>query len=107
MTEQNGTGQAAVPVPLQETAPAPRHSPRLWVKLLLAFVIVAASAVGVAAVMANRITTRQFEIYVSQGKQERAERLAPEFAAYYGRTGSWDGVDEWWSTTAQEPSGCG
>jgi two-component system OmpR family sensor kinase/two-component system sensor histidine kinase BaeS len=75
------------------------------VKLLVAFVIVAASAVGVAAVMANRITTRQFEIYVSQGKQARAERLAPEFAVYYAQTGSWDGVDEWWATLAQEPSG--
>ena len=105
MTELSSTGQGAGNAPAPQTVPSPRRSPRLWIKLLLAFVIVAASAVGVAAVMANRITTRQFEIYVSQGKQERAERLAPEFAAYYGRTGSWDGVDEWWSTAAQEPSG--
>ena len=82
-----------------------RHSPRLWIKLLVAFVIVAAIAVGVVAVMANRITTRQFEIYVSQGKEERAQRLAPEFAAYYERTGGWVGVDDWWATQAQESSG--
>jgi signal transduction histidine kinase len=107
MTERNRTGQGAGSAPLQEAIPSPRRSPRLWVKLLLAFVIVAASAVGVAAVMANRITTRQFEIYVSQGKQERAARLAPEFATYYSLTGSWDGVDEWWATAAQEPSGAG
>ncbi len=88
----------------QEKTPI-RHSPRLWIKLLVAFVIVAAIAVGVVAVMANRITTRQFEIYVSQGKEARAERLAPEFAAYYARTGSWTGVEDWWVTLGQESTG--
>ncbi len=70
-------------------------SHHLWVRLLLAFVVVAAVAVGVVAVLVNRTTTRQFQIYVSQGKGLRAERLAPEFAAYYARTGSWEGVAEW------------
>jgi two-component system OmpR family sensor kinase/two-component system sensor histidine kinase BaeS len=70
--------------------------------LLIAFALVAAVAVGVVAFMANRITTHQFEIYVSQGKQARAERLAPEFAAYYARTGSWTGVEDWWATLEQE-----
>ena len=105
MKEVESTGQGAGSPPVPETQSSLRHSPRLWVKLLVAFVIVAASAVGVVAVMANRITTRQFEIYVSQGKQARAERLAPEFAAYYARTGSWAGVDEWWATQALEPAG--
>ena len=104
MTEMNRMGQDAGNPPVRETRPPSRRSPRLWVKLLVAFVIVAASAVGVAAVMANRITTRQFEVYVSQGKQARAERLAPEFAAYYGRTGSWDGVDQWWASQAHDPA---
>jgi signal transduction histidine kinase len=103
MKEADRTGQSTPLAPGIQSSP--RHSPRLWVKLLVAFVIVAASAVGVAAVMANRITTRQFEIYVSQGKQARAERLAPEFAAYYARTGSWVGVDEWWATLTEEPTG--
>jgi signal transduction histidine kinase len=67
----------------------------LWVKLLLGFVLVAAVAVGVVAFLANRTTARQFEIYVSQGKQLRAERLAPEFATYFAQTGSWVGVGEW------------
>jgi two-component system OmpR family sensor kinase/two-component system sensor histidine kinase BaeS len=104
MTDLDRTGQLPGNPPVLETAPPRRHSPRLWVKLLAAFLIVAASAVGVAALMANRITTRQFEIYVSQGKQARAERLAPEFAAYYARTGSWDGVDQWWAELEHEPS---
>ena len=104
MTRVARTGQGTGGLPVPEIAPPRRHSPRLWVKLLVAFLIVAASAVGVAALMANRITTRQFEIYVSEGKQARAERLAPEFAAYYARTGGWDGVDAWWVALAHEPS---
>jgi signal transduction histidine kinase len=68
---------------------------RLWVKLLLGFMLVASVAVGMVAFLANRTTTRHFEIYVSQGKQLRAERLAPEFATYFAETGDWVGVDEW------------
>ena len=68
---------------------------RLWLKLLAGFILVAVVAVGLVAVLANRVTTRQFEIYISQGRQVRAERLAPAFAAYYAQTGSWAGVDAW------------
>ncbi len=70
----------------------------LWVKLLAGFVLVAVVAVGVVAVLANRTTTEQFQLYVSQGKRIRAERLAPEFADYYAQTGSWAGVAEWMDT---------
>lgn len=68
---------------------------RLWVKLLLGFMLVALVGVGVVAFLANRTTARQFEVYVSQGKELRLERLAPEFATYYAQAGSWDGVGEW------------
>jgi signal transduction histidine kinase len=68
---------------------------RLWVKLLAGFGLVAFVAVGLVAVLANQATTRDFQLYVSQGKQMRAAQLVPEFAAYYARTGSWAGVDEW------------
>jgi signal transduction histidine kinase len=74
----------------------------LWVKLLLGFVLVAVVAVGLVAVLANRVTTHQFELYVSQGRQLRAERLAPDLSAYYAQTGSWDGVAEL-VTTLQSP----
>lgn len=67
----------------------------LWVKLAAGFLLVALAAVGLVAVHANMATTRQFELYVSQGKQRRAAQLVPEFAAYYQRTGSWSGVEEW------------
>ncbi len=73
--------------------PIPRFQ-SLWIKLLLGFVLVAVVAVGLVAVLANRVTTRQFQLYISQGRQLRAERLAPDFAAYYARVGSWDGVTE-------------
>ncbi len=65
---------------------------RLWIKLLIAFGLVALAAVGVGLVLTNRITAQQFAVYVGQGRQGRAERLAPELAAYYARTGSWAGV---------------
>lgn len=80
---------------IQEPIPL---SQRLWVRLLLGFMLVAVVAVGVVAILVNRTTTRQFEIYVSQGRQLRAERLAPEFAAYYAQRGSWAGVAEWMAT---------
>lgn len=81
---------------------------RLWVKLLVGFVLVAVVAVGLVAVLANRATTREFELYISQGKQARAERLAPDFVAYYARTGGWVGVNEWMaSLDLSQPGGRG
>jgi len=65
---------------------------RLWVKLLIAFGLVALAAVGVGLVLTNRITAHQFAVYVGQGRQARAERLAPELAAYFAQNGSWAGV---------------
>jgi two-component system OmpR family sensor kinase/two-component system sensor histidine kinase BaeS len=67
--------------------------------------LVAVVAVGVVAVLVNRTTTRQFEIYVSQGKKQRAERLAPSFAAYYAQAGGWEGVAEWMSELPQGQQG--
>jgi two-component system OmpR family sensor kinase/two-component system sensor histidine kinase BaeS len=67
----------------------------LWTRLVAAFVLVVVVAVGTIAIVSNQATSRQFQIYVSQGKQQRAERLAPNFAYYYGQSGSWDGVTEW------------
>jgi signal transduction histidine kinase len=68
---------------------------RLWIKLLVGFMLVALLAVGLVAVLARRATTQEFQVYVSQGRQARAERLAPEFEAYYARTSSWEGVAAW------------
>ncbi len=65
----------------------------LRIKLLIAFGLVALAAVGVGLLLTNRITARQFAVYVGEGRQGRAERLVPDLAAYYTRTGSWAGVD--------------
>lgn len=90
------------------TSPHRPNLQRLWVKLLAGFGLVAFVAVGLVAMLANQATTRDFQLYVSQGKQMRAEQLAPEFAAYYARTGSWVGVDEWLtSLTQSQPVGRG
>jgi signal transduction histidine kinase len=70
----------------------------LWVKLLAGFLLVAVAAVGLVGVLANQSTTHQFELYVGQGRRQRAERVAPSVAAYYAQTGSWTGVDGWLST---------
>jgi two-component system OmpR family sensor kinase/two-component system sensor histidine kinase BaeS len=79
----------------------------LWVKLLAAFMLVVVVAVGMIAIVSNQATTRQFQIYVSRGKQQRAERLAPTLAAYYSQTGSWDGVTEWLADLATGTSAQG
>jgi signal transduction histidine kinase len=80
----------------------------LWVKLMGGYVLVALVAVGGVAVLANQATTRQFELYVSQGRQVRAERLAPEFVAYYQRSGGWAGVAAWMADLVQvQPTGQG
>ena len=74
---------------------AERQSVRsLAVKLTLAFVTVTLLSVAVVAYVSGRVTTERFAVYVSQGGRLRAEAAAPEFAAYYSRTGSWDGVEE-------------
>jgi two-component system OmpR family sensor kinase/two-component system sensor histidine kinase BaeS len=73
--------------------------------LLLGFVLVAVIAVGVVAVLANRTTARQFEIYVSQGRQMRAQQLAPALAAYYTGIGSWAGATEWLVDLDRVPPG--
>ena len=67
----------------------------LWVRLLVAFALVAVVAVGVVAILANRTTAQQFQSYISQGRQARAEALAPELADYYLDHGGWDGVQAW------------
>jgi signal transduction histidine kinase len=79
----------------------------LWVRLLAGFLLVAVAAVGLVGVLANRTTAHQFELYVSQGRRLRAERLAPSVAYYYAQTGSWAGVGDWLAdeSTALSPGG--
>ncbi len=98
---KNEERQTRSPTKARMPNPATPILQRLWVKLLAGFVLVAVVAVGLVAVLANQATTREFQLYVSQGKQMRAEQLVPDFAAYYARTGSWAGVDEWMASLDQ------
>ena len=65
----------------------------LTIRLLLGFVLVGIIAVGLVAVLANQVTTREFQLYVSRGREMRAERLAPLFAQFYTQNHNWIGVD--------------
>ena len=65
----------------------------LRTKLLFALVLVALVGVGTVALVANRVIDREFTLYVSGGGRMRAQRYAPDLAAYYVRTGGWEGAD--------------
>lgn len=63
-------------------------------RLLLAFVAVAAVAVGTVALAANQATQEGFRTYVQMGGTMYASRTADTLASYYARSGSWQGVDQ-------------
>jgi methyl-accepting chemotaxis protein len=67
----------------------------LRTRLLIAFVVVALVGVGTVALVANRVTTREFSLYVSSGRQNRAQRLASDAADYYAQAGGWEGAETW------------
>jgi signal transduction histidine kinase len=65
--------------------PSPPVNPMrgLGSKLFLAFALVALLGVAVVAVVAQRVTVHEFNTYVSQGGQMRAQRLAEQAAELY------------------------
>lgn len=65
----------------------------LWVKLLGSFALVIMVAVGVVAVAANVVITRQFDRYLQRGGEVRARRVASLLAEYYARRKSWQGLE--------------
>ncbi len=62
-------------------------------RLLLAFLAVAAVAVGTVAFVANQTTSEGFRTYVEMGSSMYARRLAQTLADYYARSGSWQSVE--------------
>jgi len=66
---------------------------RLWFKLSLTFIALLIVAIGAVGFLINRSVTEQFQLYVNRGNQMRAAMLAPFFADYYQRQGSWEGVE--------------
>jgi two-component system OmpR family sensor kinase/two-component system sensor histidine kinase BaeS len=65
----------------------------LWAKLTLAFVGVVVLSLLTTALLIALATAGEFRIYVARGNRRWAEGLAPLFAAYYARVGSWEGVE--------------
>ncbi|NLE77873.1 MAG: hypothetical protein GX605_14130, partial [Chloroflexi bacterium] len=66
---------------------------RLWLRLFLAFGVVALIAVGSVALLVNWSSQNLFETYVHQSLRARGEAVAPVLEQYYATYGAWQGVD--------------
>ncbi|MEO6063578.1 MAG: HAMP domain-containing protein [Thermoflexales bacterium] len=66
---------------------------RLWVRIALAFALMAVLSAGVVAVFANRGLGAQFQRYLGQSRITELG-LQETLSEYYALRGSWAGVDE-------------
>jgi len=66
----------------------------LRLKFTLALVLVALLGIGTVALVANRVTVREFALFVRAGGDVWAARIAAEAADVYASTGSWASVAE-------------
>ncbi len=66
----------------------------LWVRLTAAFALIIFLGASGVIVLVNQVTTRQFEVYVTRDSARWAQWLAPQLAAYYRTSGSWEGVEQ-------------
>ncbi|MFN2188826.1 MAG: ATP-binding protein [Candidatus Promineifilaceae bacterium] len=65
---------------------------KLWVKLTIAFVVVAVLAVGLVALLANRATSVGFQRYLREDADAQLQILSEDLAAFYAVQQNWDGV---------------
>ena len=65
---------------------------RLWVRLTLAFVLVAVLGFGTAALLVDQQVATQFRGYLANS-QLLSSGLPDQLADFYTRTGSWEGVE--------------
>ncbi|MEN8098495.1 MAG: ATP-binding protein [Chloroflexota bacterium] len=72
------------------------HSPvskrSLWLKLTLAFLLVALVGVGLVAWLANQVTTTEFRYYTIRGQASDSQELSEQLEEYYAAHGDWSGV---------------
>ncbi len=67
---------------------------RLWVRLTIAFVVVAVFGIGVAAVVASLSIDREFRTFVAQSELDlQNSGLPEELITYYQQHQSWAGLD--------------
>ncbi len=77
---------------------------KLWVRLTLAFGLVVATAVVIAAVSANLYLSVQFRRFVQHDRLLNSA-LTDTLVDYYARNGSWNGVEA--ILSRQQPGGMG
>ncbi|MDI6858189.1 MAG: HAMP domain-containing sensor histidine kinase [Dehalococcoidia bacterium] len=65
----------------------------LRLRLALSFIFIVALAVGIAAVIAERTATREFDSYRSSVDAAYVETLVENLGDYYAAQGSWEGVE--------------
>lgn len=61
----------------------------LWFRLMGVFLAVIGAGLAVVVLVANAVSARQFEQFVSGRGQSWVEQIAPQLEAYYAETGSW------------------
>jgi len=71
---------------------------RLWVRLTLAFALVAAVAVGTVALLLSWQVDSQFRSYLAQVSFDSQGGLAETLASHYQSHGSWEAADEFFGT---------
>lgn len=67
---------------------------RLWIKLTLAFLAIALTAIGIVAVISSRVTGEQFRRYVFASDAAGQAAWAETLTDYYAARGNWDGVGD-------------
>lgn len=77
---------------------------KLWVRLTLAFGLVVAIAIVIAAVSANLYVSTQFRRFVQHDRLLNST-LTETLVEYYARNGSWNGVEA--ILSRQQPGGMG
>jgi len=74
----------------------------LFVKLLLAFVLVVAVAVTVLAVMSRESATREFTRFLREQRTQPPDDLIIQLADLYARQGNWEGAAQLLGQTNQQ-----
>lgn len=79
----------------------------LRIKLIGAFAGVILLGVIINSLLINQLTQSQFSQYVTQTGRAWAARMAPSLAGYYAQHGSWQGVDNYFSSSGLVTGGAG
>ena len=74
--------------------PSSRFRIGLFGRIMLAFLVIIVAGGLLATWLARRTVATQFTLYTTTGGQRLAQGLAPDLAAYYAESGSWEGAIE-------------